>query len=194
MSEKKVILIFGKRGGGKSWLCGVIIKPMPRVVVFDTIGEYKDGFIFDNTGDLCRFWKANHRKTFRLIYRPVDVESEFARVAELVWLCGDVTFVVEEVDLYASPHQIGESFKQLLQRGRHQNITLIAITQRPFGIHRLLTSQAKEIYIFSTNEPRDRGYLRDLLGSEIEPTLDALEQYQYAKWEDGKPGVTTGKA
>ncbi len=194
MSEKRVILIFGKRGSGKSFLSAAIIKPMPRVVVFDTLGEYKDGFIFDNTGDLCRFWKRNYKESFRLIYRPIDVAPEFDRVAELVWLCGDVTFVVEEIDLYASPHQISQPFKQILQRGRHQNITLLGITQRPFGIHRLLTSQAKEIYIFSTNEPRDRAYLRDLMGSEIDTTLDALEEYQYAKWEDGKSGVTPGKA
>ncbi len=194
MTEKKVIMIFGKRGGGKSHLAGVLLALFSRVLIYDTLHEYRNGFVFHDLGSLARFWKRNSRGPFRLIYQPTDPEGEFEAIANLAWLCGNMVFLIEEVDIYSSPHKIGPAFKNVVQRGRHKNITLIGISQRPFGIHRLLTSQAKEIYVFSMNEPRDRDYLRGLLGSDIETKLDGLAKYQYAKWVDGSDEIVVGKA
>lgn len=194
MTEKKITLIFGKRGSGKSYLAARLLEATERIVIYDTLGEYRQGAVFDNVGDLARFWHRNHGLRFRLIYRPTDPEGEFEQIANLVWLCGDVTFLVEEIDIFSSPHQIGPAFQNVVQRGRHKNISLVGISQRPFGIHRLLTSQAKEIYIFSTNEPRDREYLRNLLGTNIEATLDGLDRFHYAKWVDGSDEIAVGKA
>lgn len=187
MTEKKVIVIIGKRGCGKSYLARKLIGHEPRLLIFDTMSEYLDGVVFE-TEELQQFkafWKHVYRRPFRLIYRPLVPEKEIDEIAELVFLLGNMTFVVEEVDCYCTPYQISDAFAHIIQRGRHKNITLIAITQRPYGIHRLLTSQAKELYIFSTSEPRDREYLKSLLGQEIEAKLDALQPYQYVKWTDG---------
>jgi len=130
-----------------------------------------------------------------LIYRPLDdPAAEIDGIAESIFLLGDLTFVIEEVTCYCSAYQISEQFAHIIQRGRHKNISLVATTQRPYGLHRLLTSQAKEIYVFSTNEPRDRQYLSALLGHEIEAKLDSLQQYEYLKWQDGKEGLEIGKA
>jgi len=57
-----------------------------------------------------------------------------------------------------------------------------------------LTSQAKEIFIFNTNEPRDREFLRILLGQEIDSKLDTLKPFEYVHWQDGKEGLEIGKA
>ncbi len=194
MTEKKITLIFGKRGSGKSYLAAHLLNFTGRIVIYDTLHEYRSGFVFRDVGDLARFWRRNSRGPFRLIYQPTDPEAEFNEVAQLVWLCGHVTFLVEEIDIFCSPHKISPSFQTVIQRGRHQDISLVGISQRPFGIHRLLTSQAKEIYIFSTNEPRDREYLRNLLGTNIEATLDGLDKFQYAKWVDGSDEIAVGKA
>lgn len=187
MTEKKVIVIIGKRGSGKSYLARKLIEREPRLLIFDTMSEYNEGVMFE-TEELQQFkafWKHVYRRPFRLIYRPLMPEKEIEVIAELVFLLGNMTFVVEEVDCYCTPYQISDAFAHIIQRGRHKNITLIGVTQRPYGIHRLLTSQAKELYIFSTSEPRDRDYLKSLLGQEIEAKLDALQQYQYVKWTDG---------
>lgn len=194
MSEKKIILIFGKRGSGKSYLANKLIAHEQRVLVFDTLSEYTEGVVFEEYGDFTAFWRQIYQHPYRLIYRPLKPDEEIEYVADLVYAIGNVTFLVEEIDCYCSSHQTSESFAHIIQRGRHNNITLIGVTQRPYGIHRLLTSQAKEIYIFSTNEPRDREYLRTLLGQEIEPMLDRLGQYQYLHWKDGEQNVEIGKA
>lgn len=196
MVEKKIILIFGKRGTGKSYLAKKLIESETRIVIFDTLSEYETGVLFDTEHgrEFREFWQRVYRGNFRLVYRPLKPDDEIDEIAALVFALGNMTFVVEEIDCYCTSFQISEAFAHIVQRGRHKNITLVGITQRPFGIHRLLTSQAKEIYIFGTNEPRDRDYLKALLGREIEPKLDALERFEYIHWQEGKQELEIDKA
>lgn len=198
--EKKVIIIIGKRGSGKSFLTNKLIETEPRFIVYDTMSEYERGVVFgaENYNEFLEFWRKTYRSRFRLIYRPLKPDAEIDRVCDLVYDLGNCCFVVEEIDCYCSSNQISDKFAAIIQRGRHKNITLIGVTQRPYGINRLLTAMAKEVYVFNTNEPRDREYLRTLLGQEIEPKLDALKQYEYVHWRDptgiswkDKSGITT---
>lgn len=194
--EKKVILIIGKRGSGKSYLTQKIIANHSRLLVYDIMSEYTGGIVFgtETVTDLIEFWGHIYKKDFKLIYRPVQPKKEIDDLARLVFALGNMTFVVEEIDSICTAYDLPESFSRIIARGRHRNITLIGVTPAPFGIHRDLTRQAKEIYVFNTKEPRDRDYLRNLLGQEIESKLDALGQYEYVKWEDGKDGLEIGKA
>jgi len=192
--EKKINLIFGKRGSGKSYLAQSLVEKYDRLFIFDTLGEYTGGVVFEDPEKLKEFWGHIYKKKFRIIYRPLIPQQEFDWIAELIYELGDVTLLVEEIDAFASPYQVSREFAQLLQRGRHKNIELIGVTQRPFGIPRLLTSQAKQIYVFNTNEPRDLEYLRSLLGTAAEEKIKTLEQYQYALWEDGSTELSVGKA
>ena len=196
MTEKKIILIFGKRGSGKSYLAKKLIENEPRLVIFDTMSEYDNGVVFgpEEYRQFLELWGKTYRQNFRLIYCPIKPDAEIEMICELVYSLGNCCFLVEEIDCYCSAYQISDNFAAIIQRGRHKNITLIGITQRPYGINRLLTSQAKEIYIFNTNEPRDREYLRTLLGQEIEAQFIELSQYEYIKWQDGKEGLEIGKA
>ena len=196
MTEKKVILIIGKRGSGKSYLTRKMVANHRRLLTYDIMSEYTDGVVFGTETILAfrKFWLHIYKDDFRLIYQPVQPKKEIEDLARLVFALGNMTFVVEEIDSICTAYDLPESFSRLIARGRHRNITLIGVTPAPFGIHRDLTRQAKEIYVFNTREPRDRDYLRNLLGQEIESKLDQLKKYEYVKWADGKEGLEIGKA
>jgi len=183
MSERKVKLVLGKRGTGKSYHVKKILESENRYLVYDVLGEYSDGVIFQDISELVIFWK-NHLDNFRLIYQPLQPIDEFNDICELVWSCGDMLFVVEEIDTFCSSSFISKEFAQIIQRGRHKNISLLGVSQRPFGISRLLTSQAKEIISFQQSEPRDIEYLSAYFGNDVEKIRE-LPKWSYLKWYDG---------
>ncbi len=207
MSEKKVILVLGKRGSGKSYLAKDMLKAYDRYLIFDTLGEYTDGVCFSSLKELGEFWENYVDTKFRLIYQPLNPykeiddpfnpgsknkKTEFDIICDLVWECGNMALIVEELDTFTSSADISDSFANVIQRGRHEDITLIGISQRPYGINRLISSQAKEIYSFVMTEPRDIEYLSQYIGKDVEQIRE-LKQYHYLKW-DAVKGVSIGKA
>jgi len=191
LSEKKVILVLGQRGGGKSYLANEMLPEYPRYLIYDTLGEYSRGVAFLTLQELKDFWGKSYQRNFRLIYQPVNPIEDFDEVCDLVYSLGDMMFLVEEIDTFCSSQTISTAFANIIQRGRHKNITLIGVSQRPYGIHRLITSQAKEIYSFLHREPRDVEYLKSFIGSEAEKVRD-LPRYHYLLWRGGK-GISIQK-
>jgi len=184
-AEKKIRLIFGKRGCGKTELARILTRICRRLLIYDTLGEYSKGVIIEDLQALKDFWGKVYRGKFRIIYQPVDPEGDFDAVCRLVYECGELTFLVEELDRYSRPLALSRPFKEIIQRGRHYDIELIGITQRPHGIDKLLTSQAKEMYIFNTTEPRDVDYFKDTIGYNVVCVIAGLQEYEYLKYQDG---------
>jgi hypothetical protein len=195
MAEEKIIdLIFGKRGSGKSVLASSLIRDQKRVLIYDTLGEYTEGVIIESYPELCKFWAKVYRQNFRIIYQPLDPDGDFETVCDLVFNCGNITYLVEEIDCFCSAQALGINFKSIIQRGRHKDITLIGITQRPAGIARLITSQAKAMRIFNTTEPRDIDYFRQILGEALIKKLAELKEYEYVLWQDGVDELVISRA
>lgn len=195
MQDKKIAIAIGKSGSGKSFLVRQLIRPKRRLIVFDTMAEYTDGVVFTDRRAMLEFWRKHARGDFRIIYQPeFNPAREIDEIAELVYLCGHVCFVIEEVTAYTNPNYISDQLAHCIQRGRHKDIEIVATTQRPYGLHRLLTSQCRDIYVFNTNEPRDVAYLRDLLGAGVEAKLKTLAKYQFVHWQDGRDELSTDKA
>lgn len=187
-------IIIGKTGSGKTVKVLSLIRERDRVVMFDTLGhDYSDGVVFYNLDELKAFWLKVYRGPFRLIYRPVDEQAEFAEICDLVYKCGNLVFVVEELSLFAEPMRTPLAFKRILKQGRHRDIRFVGVTQRPHGIDRIITSQANEVYVFRTDEPRDVKYLQERLGDEIGELLQRLEPYQYILKTDESDEFITGK-
>ena len=194
-TEKKIQLVMGKRGSGKSELTKFLIRNVNRLVVYDIMSEYADGVTFDDTekGQLAEFWRQLYKQDFRIVYRPMQAKEEIEWIADAVFALGNLTFVVEEIDSICTPFDMALPMQAIIQRGRHKNIEMIGVTPAPFGIHRDLTRQAKDIFVFKTTEPRDVQYLQRLLGARIEQKLAALGQYEFIHWSDGVENVRVGK-
>jgi len=192
--EKIIELIFGKRGSGKSYLAQKMIQQHSRYLIYDTLNEYTDGVVIQSLAELSNFWAKVYRKPFRIIYQPLDPELEFDKICSQVWLCENMTFLVEEVDRYARPLAMSLAFKEIIQRGRHRDITFIGVTQRPHGVDKLITSQAKAMYIFNTTEPRDIKYFQEVVGEGVVEKFADLKQYEFVKWQDGTDELEIGRA
>jgi len=184
-TEKIIILIFGKRGSGKSVLAKKTVRDKKRLLIYDSMGEYTDGVIVQDLNQLRDYWGKVYRGNFRIIYQPVDPVCDFNSVCCEVCLCEDLTFLVEEIALYSKPLTLSPEFLEVIQRGRHHRIELIGTSQRPNCIDRMLTSQAKQMCIFNTTEPRDIEYFKSTIGYEAVKKIAALEQYEYVNYRDG---------
>lgn len=173
------IFINGLTGSGKSFFAKHYIREYNRILIYDVQDEYDEGIPFDTLGELKKFWREHYAKDFRMIYKPVSLE-DFSEVCELVFACGDMAFVVEELDSVASTHDHDPSFQSVLRRGRRRNIDFIGVTQRPYGINRTITSQIKIFFSFYQQEPRDIQYLKNYIGAEAEEiqSLD-LARYEF---------------
>ncbi len=193
-TEKIIELILGKRGSGKSYLAKKMIQQHSRHLIYDTLGEYRDGVVIQSLAELSEFWGKVYRGSFRIIYQPLDPEQEFDEICHQVWLCENMAFLVEEVDRYARPLAMTLPFKEIIQRGRHHDITFIGVTQRPHGVDKLITSQAKAMYIFNTTEPRDINYFKEVVGDGVIEKFADLKEYEYVKWQDGTDQLEIGRA
>ena len=194
-AEKIITLIFGKRGSGKTLLAQRRCQDRKRLLIYDSIGEYTNGVVIEDLQALKEFWVKVYRGNFKIIYQPIDPEGDFDTLCRLVYECEDLTFLVEELDRYSKPLTLSQPFKEIIQRGRHikYNIELIGVTQRPHGVDKLLTSQAKQMYIFNTTEPRDVDYFKDTIGYPVVVKIAALQEFEYVKYQDGSDQLEVGK-
>lgn len=196
MTEKKVILIIGKRGSGKSYLANRLLADRDRIFIYDCMGDFQQGVLFEYNqfAELSKFWKSCYKNQFRIIYRPLWPAPQLQVPAGLAWQLGNLCFVIEEAAECCQPHQVTENLAKLVRMGRHRNIEVVAITQRPYELDIMFRSQAKEIYVFNTTEPRDRDWLRKVVGAEVENKLDQLKQYEHITWQDGQDQLNISKA
>jgi len=194
MDKADIKLIVGKTGSGKTCKAVKIIEDHRRVIMFDTQGkDYTDGVMFYDMAELKRFWLKVYRGNFRLIYRPLDPLVEFEQVCRLAFLCGNLTIVAEELPSLCDSHEINMELRRCIFRGRMSDIIFIGLMQRPIGIHRDITSQATEIYVFNIDEPSDVKYFANRIGSNIEEKIRQLEPYQYLHWTAGGGEIEVGK-
>lgn len=204
MQRPDISLIVGKTGSGKTVKALNLIADRKRLLIFDTLGhDYSDGVIFYDIEKLKEYWLKVYRGDFRLIYRPLNELPEFDEICRLAYQCGNLTLVAEELDIFAQPQKIELGFRQILKRGRHNDIRFIGITQRPYGIDRTITSQATAIYIFRVDEPRDIKYLCERVSEKVDAGLAMLKEYEYMECtdrsdelvikKDPMPGVTVNQ-
>jgi hypothetical protein len=194
LKRPDIKIVIGKTGSGKTLKALRLLADCPRCIIFDTLGhDYTAGVVVYSIRELRKYWRRVYRGNFRIIYRPIHDVIEFEGVCQLAYDCGNLTLLAEEMDIFCRPQQTPFAFTQLLKRGRHRDIHFVGVTQRPIGIDRTITSQANEVFVFKTDEPRDLDYLRDRLGAEAADKIPTLQEYEYLHWQGAGVPVTIGK-
>ncbi len=209
MSEGVNIFVSGRTGTGKSHLVKQAIANCPRLLVYLTKredhgypGVYFDGLQNDHRRLMLEWWRhcEKHGRRFKIVYRPRDAYdfTEFDEICGLVYACGDMDFVCEELGTYVSPAVFRRTdyalrFKTLIQAGRTRGIRTWLLNQRPTGIPVELKEAARLAFLFHSNEPSDVDYIKNKFGVAAAEKLAALGEHEYVHWtETGE--TTVGKA
>lgn len=169
------LLVISPRGGGKTTVAEALTHSLDRLVIIDTMHEpayIQSGIHVTNPLELHEFIQTHNK--FRVVYGPTDPE-DVELVLQTVLVTCDLVLLVEEVSQYGgadAPGSTRRMFKRFVRLARHRRVKLVATTQRPADVDKLLVSES-EILLGSMQEPNDRRYLRDL-GSMDRETVDSL--------------------
>lgn len=190
MKSTDCILIMGRRGCGKSYLSKKIQSVWPRRIIIDSLGEYTEGehvFNFLEFSDKLKYFKSNQINQFEVVYQfdPENElsEEEFNQILRIAYYLGNVQIVIEEIQLYSSPHKMPRWLKNCLLTGRHQNLSLLFTTQRPGELNKTIFSQCSHIFCGQINEGNDLRYISSILGAEIQK-LPSLPERQFIYFSD----------
>jgi hypothetical protein len=190
-----VSVIFGRRGCGKSTLMRSRIATIPRILVFDTLGEYSDlGIVVRDRLTLIDTVELKQSGLFRIVFAPIDEEPQaaFDTFLQTAWICGNVYLAIDEVEQFASPISLGLSFRRNLSYGRHRGLSLLTASRRAAEVPRLLTSQADEIISFNQTEPRDIQYLASFCGSDFAESTMKLQRFSCLQFQPFDPDALPG--
>lgn len=148
---RRVAAYFGASGSGKSsrvkrWLN----RHRPRrALIWDTMAEYGSQAELAPTLTALLAAAAASRREFRLRYVPRGADAvlaaRFEAFCALAYELGDITLVVEELQLVTRPSWAPASWSDCTLRGRHRNVTIFGVSQRPASVDKNFFSQANVI-------------------------------------------------
>lgn len=196
MSRHEISVVLGRRGSGKSVLARHLVADCPRLLVWNTLGEKGHnslGEVYRDKQDLFNAIQAFQDDAGRVSCQfvadiraddPAENQKTFEWFLLLARRVGEysegVTILVDEVDMYCSPHSVPMGLDWLCRYGRHAGVSMVCCSRRPAEMPRILTSQASHLYVFRTSEPTDVAHIRAATGGDV--SCLSLGDYEYAHY------------
>lgn len=177
-------MVLGKTGTGKTVFTKSLIQNSKRLLILDPMGEY-GGTVFFDFDSLATYFE-NPPDEFVAVLRPSEEEdAEFLfRLARTI---GRLTLVVDEAEIYINPQSMPDSFRWLIQFGRHREISLVAVGRRAPELNIYLRAQQTSIISFAQSEPRDIDHLEAYGFDPLE--IENLEGHEYATLGDSPDSI-----
>ncbi len=184
----RVTFISGSRGSGKSHKAKELARPIPRLLVFDTLGNTSlpAAKITGSLEDVRRALIRWYDRGFTIIYRPPshllpEALSELSRVLMDVARAGqgrhEVILLAEELSLCfpeeRQPAHI-RGFYNLVLTGRNFGIGVIGVAQRAALVSKVFTGNTDDIYVFRPSEEPDYQRARAMIGASYDGQIRAL--------------------
>lgn len=182
--QREVVLVIGKTGSGKTTWAKNFIRDKTRVLILDAgFGDYS-AREHENLSDLIdetEKQNCNGSGFFRFSYTPRSSESGV--ILDLARVTGNCWLVLEEADRLDDPRYMPE-YDEVISRGRHYGVNILAVSLYPFKLPADLRRQATRLICYRMHEPRDLDYLYDVIGSDVE-LLPNLKPFHYLDWRAG---------
>jgi hypothetical protein len=170
---------------GKTAEVKSLLKPLSRVLILDSLcKDYSDGAVCYDMDILRRVWLRSYRGPFHLVGRLAYPDEIFPELCDWVMSCGDLTFIVEEAQLYFHAGVCCREFTRIITHGSHFGVRLIAVTQSPRKFGDILRSQANEWIVFRTREEEHVDYLRKRLPGISADRIRMVPAFTYLHYND----------
>lgn len=192
MIQNKIYTVIGHKGYGKTVLTEklAILTDKPTIIL-DPRFQYEENIrriVFTSVSKFVSWIsKKENYKIFmlhklELVVRTID---DAEQLAELVYKMRNITFVIDEIDMFFDTRTNKESyFNKLAQYGRHYEIDIITTSRRPANISRNLTALTDIFYFSRLREPNDKKYIKALLDQEQVEVVANLEKFTFLRIED----------
>ena len=187
------VAVIGDTGTGKTYLLAKGLLRLRRyVVVLKTKGDKDDDSKWTGFHRIRKARGMDHERFSRFVLEPeYKLQAiEGFNMLERVWRQGGWTVVIDE-GWYAERIGLKESIERLLTQGRSKGISVVYGQQRPVTTSRFVISQATHAFVFRV-EGRDLKTIAESTSPRIIPTLEALNDYEYAYYNRRTRFVGTG--
>ena len=193
--QREVKIRLGQTGSGKSYGAAQFFQTLPRALVAECDYNEFPATRFDEFPELVLYLEKigafkNPHTPFRVSYTPRIYEYPliFSTVLELknCWV------FLEEADRFGDPADTWE-YDEIITRGRHNGISICALSLHPFMLPIDLRRQATSIVSYRQTEPADIKWIADHVGDiayEL-PNLagpPGVPPFPYLEW-DGFQGA-----
>lgn len=196
-------VIMGMRGCGKSHLGKLIQKNWPRRVIFDPMDEYPEekGRVivrgWHAFEDEIRELEAKNPAAFELVVKfdpetsTEEQEQVFDHCLRACYYLENVLIVIEEVQLFSSPHYLPDWLRNVYLIGRHKGLGIIATSQRPGEVHKTIISQSHHKFCGKIEEGNDLKYLENFFRDRTPELADLKPRNFLYKSDAGITQIST---
>lgn len=195
MKDTPVIFVCGRRRTGKSASVKIDIAAKPRLLVWDSTGEYgrdlKRIEVVTDRAALVDLLAANKRGPLRVAYQPKKL-SYFDWFCRLARAWGRCCVVVEELASVTQPAKAPPGWGDVVRLSAHDQNEVYAITQRPAEADKTVLGNATKIRCFALGRSRDVSYMAAELRMR-ESELDQLPPLWCYERDTGTQTMKTGK-
>lgn len=187
----------GASGSGKSLAVKTWLENSPpaRLLIWDPMDEY--GPYATRVPTLRAMVDAMRAgREFKLRLVPsgdaAKVQERFAVFCALAYAAGELTLIVEELQLVTSPSRAPAEWSDCTLRGRHRGLVVIGVSQRPASVDKNFFGNATRVRSGRLNYADDVRCMANVL-SVPEADIAALKPLQYVERVMATGDVTRGE-